>query len=135
MLEEDEALIMDFLFDFIDPECLVAYLSFDNVNMAQNLILDEGPYQNHAHFDGPVSFEHNNYSCENTTIIKDGGEIYFNGSNFQNKPRYLRYTIQEKVFNIKIMCFSVNFSCARGRYFVLLFPRGLVLKFCWAFTF
>ena len=88
LLEEDEALIMDFLFDFIDPECLVAYLSFDNVNMAQNLILDEGPYQNHAHFDGPVSFEHNNYSCENTTIIKDGGEIYFNGSNFQNKPRY-----------------------------------------------
>ena len=33
--------MMDFFFDFImDPQCLVAYLSFDNVNMTQHLKLE-----------------------------------------------------------------------------------------------
>ena len=32
--------MMDFFFDFMDPQCLVAYLSFDNVNMTQHLKLE-----------------------------------------------------------------------------------------------
>ncbi|XP_057304151.1 uncharacterized protein LOC130641387 isoform X2 [Hydractinia symbiolongicarpus] len=68
------------------PECIVAYLSFDQFDEENKIIFDEGPFQNHANYDGDTSFLTTNFSCGNATSINDG-EIYFNGTTFKNIPK------------------------------------------------
>ena len=68
-----------------DPECLVAYLSFDRIDELNKIVYDESPYHNDAQLDGNLTFVNGNFSC-GYAVKLDGGEIVFDGSKFNPKP-------------------------------------------------
>lgn len=68
-----------------DPECLLAYLSFDKIDAPNKIVYDEGPYHNDAQLDGNLTFVNGNFSC-GYAVKLDGGEIMFDGSKFHPKP-------------------------------------------------
>lgn len=67
------------------PQCLVAFLSFDNTDLDRNQTYDEGPNQNHATYSGDVEFTSNNLSCGNMAQFKEEGEVFFD-PNIQSVP-------------------------------------------------
>ena len=68
-----------------DPECLLAYLSFDKVDTQSKIVYDEGPYHNDAQLDGNLTFVNGNFTCGYAAKLS-GGEIIFDGSKFNPKP-------------------------------------------------
>jgi len=67
-------------------ECLVAYLSFDVVDLRKKTVYDEGPYGNDFTYNGDVKFLPANYSCQNAASIDSDGDLYYSGSGFTNSP-------------------------------------------------
>lgn len=113
-------------------ECIVAYLSFDQFDEENKIIFDEGPFQNHANYDGDTSFLTANFSCGNATSINDG-EIYFNGTTFKNIPRD-GITIAVWVYADSLLhrqsLFSTIATGSTGGKCVLLLFFTKVLEFC-----
>ena len=73
-------------FTTIVEECLVAYLSFDVVDIRKKTVFDEGPYGNDFTYNGDVQFLPANYSCKNAASINSDGDLYYSGSGFTNSP-------------------------------------------------
>ena len=67
------------------PQCLVAFLSFDNTDLDRNQTYDEGPHQNHASYSGNVEFISDNHSCGNMAQFEEESEIFFD-PNIQSVP-------------------------------------------------
>ena len=89
--------------------------------MNRKIIFDEGPFGNHAQYNGDVTFLHGNFSCQNATLVKNG-EIWFNKTSFQNVPAN-GLTIAAWVF-----ADSTTFSQS-------LFPLGILGKYCFSWFF
>ena len=73
-------------FKFSVQECLVAYLSFDVVDLNKKTVYDEGPYGNDFTYNGDVKFLPANYSCQNAASIEADGDLYYSGSGFTTSP-------------------------------------------------